>query len=153
MTEPTTAEPREPDHPAAYALARHIADHPVSTIQAAFRYLNAPLTIELREDERAAVLPLVDRTALRARIADAIDATYTSVDSFDADRAADAVLAVLPEPAADRAAVLREAAEAAEREAARLYDDWGQKAAGGARAVAELLRRMADEAQQDGAQS
>ncbi|MGA5767398.1 hypothetical protein ACPC36_07940 [Streptomyces pseudogriseolus] len=49
MNQPTT-EPTEPDHPAAWALARHIADHPVSTIQAAFRYLNAPLTIELHAD-------------------------------------------------------------------------------------------------------
>ncbi len=44
------AECTEPDSPAAYALARHIADHPVSTVQAAFRYLNEPLTIELHED-------------------------------------------------------------------------------------------------------
>ena len=46
MTDPQTVEP---DNPAAWALARHIADHPVSTIQAAFRYLNAPLTIELHD--------------------------------------------------------------------------------------------------------
>lgn len=42
-------DPAEPDNPAAWALARHIADHPVSTIQAAFRYLNSPLSIELHE--------------------------------------------------------------------------------------------------------
>ncbi|RSS32278.1 hypothetical protein [Streptomyces sp. WAC08241] len=47
------AEPREPDNPAAWALARHIADHPVSVLQAAFRYLNAPLTIELHGDGAA----------------------------------------------------------------------------------------------------
>ncbi|NUP15464.1 MAG: hypothetical protein HOZ81_05040 [Streptomyces sp.] len=57
-----TADLREPDHPAAYALARHIADHPVSTIQAAFRYLNAPLTIELHEDTAAGVAPAADQT-------------------------------------------------------------------------------------------
>ncbi|UOB09115.1 hypothetical protein MQE23_08620 [Streptomyces sp. HP-A2021] len=60
------AEPSEPDNPAAWALAKHIADHPVSTIQAAFRYLNAPLTIELHE-------PPADRAALRERIAEALD--------------------------------------------------------------------------------
>ncbi|MFJ8727683.1 hypothetical protein [Streptomyces sp. NPDC093269] len=45
-----SAELREPNNPAAYALARHIADHPMSTIYAAFRYLNAPLTVEFHED-------------------------------------------------------------------------------------------------------
>ncbi|WP_330236126.1 hypothetical protein [Streptomyces sp. NBC_00566] len=54
-------EAAEPENPAAYALAQHIADHPVSTLQAAFRYLNAPLELELRETpvapvDRAAVL-------------------------------------------------------------------------------------------------
>lgn len=42
-------DPVEPENPAAWALARHIADHPVSDVQAAFRYLNAPITIELHE--------------------------------------------------------------------------------------------------------
>ncbi|MEU9606187.1 hypothetical protein [Streptomyces sp. NPDC048057] len=45
-----------------------------------------------------------------------------------------------------RAAVLREAAEVADAEATRLYDDMGQAAAAGARAVAERLRAMAGEA-------
>jgi len=68
MTEPTA----EPDNPAAYALARHIADHPLSTVQAAFRYLNAPLAIELHEDPTASagVVPATDQAALRDRIAD-----------------------------------------------------------------------------------
>ncbi|MEU5974368.1 hypothetical protein [Streptomyces sp. NPDC047315] len=42
-----------------------------------------------------------------------------------------------------RAAALLEAAETADTEAARLYDDMGQKAAEGARAVAERLLAMA----------
>lgn len=46
---------------------------------------------------------------------------------------------------ADRAAVLRGAADVADDEAARLYDDMGQKAAAGARLVGDRLRRMADE--------
>ncbi|MFD3999900.1 hypothetical protein [Streptomyces rubiginosohelvolus] len=41
----------EPDHPAAYALANHIADHPISTIQAAFRYLGWSLTITAVPEE------------------------------------------------------------------------------------------------------
>lgn len=44
-------ELREPDDPAAWALARHIADHPMSTLQTAFRYLNSPLTLHLVPDE------------------------------------------------------------------------------------------------------
>ncbi|MDX2749620.1 hypothetical protein PV413_03360 [Streptomyces scabiei] len=46
-----------------------------------------------------------------------------------------------------RAEALHEATTAAESEATRLYDDQGQRAAGGARAVAELLRQMTDQAQ------
>lgn len=63
---------------------------------------------------------------------------------------ADAVLDALPEltaQTADRAAILREAISAAEDEARHLYDDMGQKAAAGARLVADRLRRMADETQ------
>jgi len=122
MTEPTA----EPDNPAAYALARHIADHPVSTIQAAFRYLNAPLGIELHEDPAA---PATDQAALRDRIADALRTTPSAIGAEnpqlgfpshhqpgesgylgwcalcvrDIDALAAAVLAVLPAPA-DRAA-------------------------------------------------
>lgn len=55
--------------------------------------------------------------------------------------------AVLPAPV-DRADVLREAAGVAEAEAAFLYDDMGQKAAAGARYVADRLRRLADETPQ-----
>lgn len=49
-----------------------------------------------------------------------------------------------------RRTAYRDAADIAVNEASRLYDDVGQKAAAGARAVADRLRRMADEAQQDG---
>ncbi|MFD5508987.1 hypothetical protein ACFWIB_14590 [Streptomyces sp. NPDC127051] len=41
--------PVEPDNPAATALAQHIADHPVSTVQAAFRLLGMRLDFELHE--------------------------------------------------------------------------------------------------------
>ncbi|MFZ3569452.1 hypothetical protein ACNYS0_21100 [Streptomyces sp. BH034] len=47
-----------------------------------------------------------------------------------------------------RAIAYRDAADIAMNEASRLYDDMGQEAAAGARAVADRLRRMADEAQQ-----
>lgn len=39
----------EPDSPAADALARHIADHPLSTIQAAMRILGWSVSLELVE--------------------------------------------------------------------------------------------------------
>lgn len=50
---------REPDNPAAYALARYIADHPISTVQAAFRYLNMQLTLEAREQSDEATGPVL----------------------------------------------------------------------------------------------
>ncbi|MEU1155742.1 hypothetical protein ABZ369_22375 [Streptomyces sp. NPDC005918] len=46
-----------------------------------------------------------------------------------------------------RRTAYRDAADIAMNEASRLYDDLGQKAAAGAQAVADRLRRMADEAQ------
>ncbi|MFJ7525176.1 hypothetical protein ACIQ1S_09635 [Streptomyces griseus] len=46
-------EPVEPDNPAAHALATHIADHPISTIQAAFRYLGWNITISAVPTEGA----------------------------------------------------------------------------------------------------
>ncbi|MFJ3173771.1 hypothetical protein ACIPJK_23730 [Streptomyces roseus] len=46
----TTLTAGEPDNPAARALAQHIADHPISTVQAAFRELGMRLTFELREE-------------------------------------------------------------------------------------------------------
>ncbi|KIF66230.1 hypothetical protein HY68_36570 [Streptomyces sp. AcH 505] len=49
MTDTQRQALSEPDDPAAYALARHIADHPLSTVQAAFQYLNMPLDIELHD--------------------------------------------------------------------------------------------------------
>ncbi|MEU1327204.1 hypothetical protein [Streptomyces microflavus] len=45
------ADPIEPDDPAAHALATHIADHPISTIQAAFRYLGWGLAITAVPEE------------------------------------------------------------------------------------------------------
>ncbi|THA31767.1 hypothetical protein E6R18_15655 [Streptomyces sp. A1277] len=48
---------------------------------------------------------------------------------------------------ADRATTLREAAIESEVIARRLYDDMGQHAAAGARAVGDRLRRLADETQ------
>ncbi|MFD4662482.1 hypothetical protein [Streptomyces halstedii] len=41
----------EPDDPAAHALAAHIADHPISTIQNAFRYLGWSLNITAVPEE------------------------------------------------------------------------------------------------------
>ncbi|MFF4246248.1 hypothetical protein ACFYY2_17520 [Streptomyces sp. NPDC001822] len=66
----TEADPVEPDHPAAHALATHIADHPVSTIQAACRYLGWRLDFQVspvRQPETET--PAADR---RARYAAAI---------------------------------------------------------------------------------
>lgn len=42
---------REPEDPAAFALAQHIADHPLSTIQNAFRYLGWDVQLVLRHDK------------------------------------------------------------------------------------------------------
>ncbi|MFD5221428.1 hypothetical protein ACFWMH_27685 [Streptomyces tendae] len=71
MTDQTTeTEPREPDNPAAWALAQHIADHPMSTVQAAFRYLNAPLAVELHEqpadEARTCLLQALDASYCQA---------------------------------------------------------------------------------------
>lgn len=44
-------DPVEPDNPAATALARHITDHPISVVQAAFRELGMRLTFELHSTE------------------------------------------------------------------------------------------------------
>ena len=41
----------EPDNPAADSLARHIADHPVSVIQAAMRILDWKLNLEIVDPE------------------------------------------------------------------------------------------------------
>ena len=40
----------EPDNPAAAALAKHISDYPISTIQAAFRILGFSVSFELKAD-------------------------------------------------------------------------------------------------------
>lgn len=63
------------------------------------------------------------------------------------DRLGDAESELKQQPA-DRAAVLREAADIADEEARHLYNDMGQRAAAGARLVGARLRRLADEAQQ-----
>ncbi|MGW4270809.1 hypothetical protein ACWEGQ_00225 [Streptomyces seoulensis] len=100
-------------------------------------------------DEVAVEQPPVDRAALRQRVADAlyrrewpskqIWEQALAMDREVFEGMADAVLAVLPEPA-DRAAVLREAADDFEQKHT-VTRMWGHQ-------VATLLRRMADEAQQ-----
>lgn len=53
----------EPDNPAAAALAQHIADHPMSTIQAAFRILGMALAIEIYEADADATDERVEQLA------------------------------------------------------------------------------------------
>ena len=48
MNDPQTVEPAESDNPAAYALARHITEQPMSTVLAALRILGWPITFELQ---------------------------------------------------------------------------------------------------------
>lgn len=56
----------QPDYPAATALAQHIADHPVSAIQAAMRLLGMKLTFALTEDEPDALTAVRDlHTSMR----------------------------------------------------------------------------------------
>ncbi|MFJ2259501.1 hypothetical protein ACIOKD_14365 [Streptomyces sp. NPDC087844] len=126
MTTDPTPEPTEPDDPAAHALARHIADHPVGTIQAAFRYLNAPVAAELHEDAGPAPAPVTDPAELRDRIATALvrydwnaglSGRVTPSEHHYGE--ADAVLAVLPS-AADWDALVHEAARL-RREGATLH--------------------------------
>ncbi|MET8693606.1 hypothetical protein ABZV65_13805 [Streptomyces bauhiniae] len=147
-------EPREPENPTAYALARHIADHPLSTIQAAFRYLNAPLEVELREAP-AAPVEHTDAPTLRDRITTAISKWHRDPTQPLYAQGADAVLAVLPAPV-DRAAVLREA-EAALRARGEhlageyndsdiLHEDGPAATVATWKHAAALMGRMADEA-------
>jgi hypothetical protein len=98
--------------------------------------------------------PAADRAALRDRIAEAIQGlneggTLADLDEeVDVLALADAVLAVLPTPV-DRAAVLRDAAEAVLGligTEARLPQTMS-----GVYRAADLLRRLAGETQQDGA--
>lgn len=65
--QPSVVDPQEPDHPAAYALAKHIADHPIGTVQAAFRYLNTGLTLEARDQAAPAPAP-AGRAAVSANL-------------------------------------------------------------------------------------
>jgi hypothetical protein len=91
--------------------------------------------------------PQGDRTALRDRIAMAIeDAPYRHDGTRRAWQLADAVLAVLPAPV-DRTAILREAADTADRLMDERYGPDCSYAIGGGD-VARELRRMAGEAQQ-----
>lgn len=85
MTTDPQTELSEPDNPAAWALARHIADHPVSTIQAAFRYLNAPVTVELHDPVSSAVAQSApaDRAAVLAEAAEALGRMDYEADSQD----------------------------------------------------------------------
>jgi hypothetical protein len=109
--------------------------------------------------------PATGQTALRDRIAEALATAegwtwahgveFKEIDTPSADdyrKLADAVLAVLPAPV-DRAAVLREAAEALRRmdydndSNDYGYDTYRDAWNGGVMDGAGLLRRMADEAQ------
>ncbi|MEZ3180739.1 hypothetical protein KYY02_19225 [Streptomyces pimonensis] len=107
----------------------------------------------------AAVAPLTGRAALREAVAEAIHADRFPDHSWerqpeairdDYRGTADAVLAVLPEPA-DRTVVLREAAEALGRMDYDTdsrdygYDTYCDAWNGGVMDGADLLRRMADE--------
>lgn len=75
--QPRAVEPagelREPDNPAAHALAKYIADHPISTVQAAFRYLNTPFEITLCDQPAAPLSDAASHAHLRNR-ADAVAA-------------------------------------------------------------------------------
>ena len=129
----------EPDNPAAHSLARHIADHPISTIYAAFRYLNAPLTVEFHEDpDTPTVEPTPAPADLRQRIAEAVHETVLRItDSRNFDtQIADAVLAVV-QPELDRAERLHQAHLEVER---RLAVE-----AQTAQAAIERVRRVVDE--------
>lgn len=98
--------------------------------------------------------PATDRTALRERIADTLAEAdgWRWVNDFDKARSstyrsyqsrADAVLALLPEPA-DRATVLREAADVALGRVDLFPDtEEGALAAGALEGLADVYRRMA----------
>ncbi|MBP5870887.1 hypothetical protein QBB33_34910 [Streptomyces scabiei] len=91
--------------PVAHRRAQ--ADHVLGVLYREWPWLRA-------EAEAAAsvVVPAADRAALRDRIAEVLwPLTDWDGDQLNAERAADAVLSVLPAPA-DRAAVLTEAADA-----------------------------------------
>jgi hypothetical protein len=120
--------------------------------------------VQLTPGDRQAVDDFKARLALRARIADTLAATDGWRWVSDSDKArsstyrgyqtrADAVLAVLPTPA-DRAAILREAADLAavraegERSLSSSDYDAEAHAAQALDHLANHLRRMADEAQQ-----
>lgn len=84
MTDRLTPEPLvEPADPTAYALATHIADHPISTVLAAFRYLNTSLAIEAHKDQ-APIADELARTKRRAEQAEAaIKLLRTELDLAD----------------------------------------------------------------------
>ncbi|MFL5910516.1 MAG: hypothetical protein ACJ768_08135 [Gaiellaceae bacterium] len=86
------------------------------------------------------------RAALRDRIAEALEQADYRPDMRRGDLA-DAIMPVLPAPA-DRAAVLREAADLAEDVAVRLHNEHDVGGATGAYEAMTELRRLADETQQ-----
>ncbi|MGQ5576289.1 hypothetical protein [Streptomyces sp. ECR3.8] len=91
----------------------------------------------------AAVAPPTNQTALRDRIALAIEDAPFRPDERRSLQLADAVLAVLPEPT-DKAAVLRWAADHLDRYVGLQSSDAAPEVEG-ARLVIRELRRMADE--------
>ncbi len=180
--QPRAVEPagelREPDNPAAHALAKYIADHPISTVQAAFRYLNTPLTLTVRADTgREPIAARLSRMAdawerrlpETVRTATVVDAVRHVIEVYestptDNGQPVDAIdwkakyeleharhVAVVGALLADRSAVLR--GEAA-RIRAHCPDHLDSDSASGAWMVChcdvadDIERRLADEAQQ-----
>lgn len=66
----------EPDNPAVTALARHIADHPMSEVQAAFRLLGGRLDVSVQEDGA----PAATDDDLREAIIAALEAAATKCE-------------------------------------------------------------------------
>ncbi|MFF4552754.1 hypothetical protein [Streptomyces sp. NPDC001422] len=169
MTE--TNPQAEPDNPSAYALARHIADYPVSTVQAAFRYLNAPLEIEVHDKPAAAAVPAsapTDPVEPVVTVHAAPDMSPTAAEALGAlvDVAKQQFRCDFQHPhpdhpcgarvsaPADRAAILREAEAALRGEGKRLTGEFNDSDIlhedGPAAAVAtwgraaDLMRRLAE---------
>src|SRR5690606_37911800 len=147
---------------AALARIRQMADHWEQHLPEVIRTpaVVSALRAALDRVSSAVVAPPTDQTALRDRIAEALldhlsrtaDIRTSSsggelafmpeVTDAERVRMADAVLAGRPAPA-DRAAVLREAADRVDNE--ELPHDYVDMFDNGARWAARLLRRMADE--------
>ncbi|NED73344.1 hypothetical protein G3I51_13525 [Streptomyces sp. SID9944] len=162
MTNQTTAEQPPVDRASLREAARLVAEYTGNPIDA-----NALMLLRIadgtpRPDDPApaglapsaggeSTVPPVDRAALRDHIAEVLwPLTDWDGDELNAERAADAVLAVLPEPA-DRAAILREAAGVADRMSMEIEQAMKTREIGPLTALQDLadeLLRMADEAQQ-----